>query len=357
MPRPQDQQGSLKDGFRHLKRYQRLHLDAKIRYANRMIQRVLAKHGNPVVCWSGGKDSTVLLHLALQQAPDIPVVFNDTGVEFPETREFVNQVANEWHINLYVARPKRGQTFWNVVEEYGWPILGKEQSSNVERGRRRVALALEGEEYGSDSNGFIPLEKIEEIEGLDKLSEMELVLVSHDVEISTRCCHFLKELPTKEMEAYLGADCKILGIMASESRRRSLLWIDHGDYYYVKRHYTRSRGIWKASPLSIWTEDDVWAYNKRFDLPYCEIYDLGHDRNGCWTCAMGVRFGQLKRLRQSHPRLFEYLMTRREMGRELLKAKVALNSANLDADLVEDWAEAVDIAHLLAQRPCFFDTL
>ncbi len=37
------------------------------------------------VAFSGGKDSLVTLHLALQADPDVPVAFFDSGLEFPET--------------------------------------------------------------------------------------------------------------------------------------------------------------------------------------------------------------------------------------------------------------------------------
>jgi 3'-phosphoadenosine 5'-phosphosulfate sulfotransferase (PAPS reductase)/FAD synthetase len=362
MPRPAGQQGSLKEGFPKLKRYQAWPLEQKVDYANRMIEEVLCRHRRPAVCWSGGKDSTVLLHLVLQHRLDVDVIYNDTGVEFPETREFVKLVAREWNVNLHVARPKPGETFWDVTKKYGWPILGKEQSDSIEHAQMRLAVMHSDNAHISDGKNdkgpnAMLLSNPDDLSGFGKLSDMERVLVAYNVDVSTRCCKFLKERPTKALELELGIDCKILGILACESRSRSLQWIDHGDYYYIKRYFGKNQGIWKAMPTSIWTEEDVWEYHKRFDLPHCKLYDMGHDRNGCWTCAMGVRFGQLKRLRESHPKLFYYLIVRCEMGREILKAKIVLNPNNLDGVPVEQWVEEVDLDLLLAQRPCFFDTI
>ena len=50
--------------------------------------------GKVAVSFSGGKDSTVLLDLARRAFPDIPAVFVDTGLEYPEIREFVKTVPN-----------------------------------------------------------------------------------------------------------------------------------------------------------------------------------------------------------------------------------------------------------------------
>lgn len=46
------------------------------------------------MAFSGGKDSTVLLDIARKIYPDIEAVYNDTGLEYPELREFVKTIDN-----------------------------------------------------------------------------------------------------------------------------------------------------------------------------------------------------------------------------------------------------------------------
>ena len=69
--------------------------------------------GNVCVSFSGGKDSTVLLHIARQVYPEIKAVFCDTGLEYPETKQFVNSFDN-----VDIIRPQID--FKTVIKEYGW---------------------------------------------------------------------------------------------------------------------------------------------------------------------------------------------------------------------------------------------
>ena len=69
-------------------------LDRKIRVTQAKIIEWYHHYGGKVaVSFSGGKDSTVLLDLARRAFPDIPAVFVDTGLEYPEIREFVKTCA------------------------------------------------------------------------------------------------------------------------------------------------------------------------------------------------------------------------------------------------------------------------
>ncbi|MFL0177624.1 phosphoadenosine phosphosulfate reductase family protein [Mycobacterium sp. SMC-13] len=52
------------------------------------------------VPWSGGKDSTVVVDLARQVDPNVPVVFFDSGLEFPETLHYLQDLAQAWRLNF-----------------------------------------------------------------------------------------------------------------------------------------------------------------------------------------------------------------------------------------------------------------
>jgi 3'-phosphoadenosine 5'-phosphosulfate sulfotransferase (PAPS reductase)/FAD synthetase len=49
-------------------------------------------------------------------------------------------------------------------------------------------------------------------------------------------------------------------------------------------------------PLSIWTENNVWAYIRKFNLPYSPIYDMGLKRTGRMFCIILIVNTLSKRL-------------------------------------------------------------
>lgn len=56
------------------------------------------------LAWSGGKDSTAVLALARMVEPNVPVVFYDCGLEFPENLCYIRDLTNDWSLNLDIIR-------------------------------------------------------------------------------------------------------------------------------------------------------------------------------------------------------------------------------------------------------------
>jgi len=73
--------------------------------ASERIAWALGKYGSSLVLsTSFGAQAAVMLHLATRIAPDIPVVFVDTGYLFPETYLFADELTKKLRINLKVYR-------------------------------------------------------------------------------------------------------------------------------------------------------------------------------------------------------------------------------------------------------------
>lgn len=104
---------------------QGLSLDLKIELTKARIKQWYEEfNGDVYVSFSGGKDSTVLLHIVRSMYPDVVAAYVDTGLEYIEVRDFVKRVDN-----VIWLKPK--MNFKQVIMKYGYPIISKEQSQFI----------------------------------------------------------------------------------------------------------------------------------------------------------------------------------------------------------------------------------
>lgn len=295
MPRNNVDPKRLSQAWKKLHSLKTQKLEKKIIISKKIIIKALEKSKNPAVSWSGGKDSTVILHLILKYAPNIPVIFVDMDCLFPETKQYIYKISELWNINLIETKTKE-HDFDSVTLKYGFPIFSKNIASNVERAIRTGNIRKQ-------------------------LSDFERFLVRHNAKISTKCSQYLLERPSKKKEKDLSCDLKFIGLRALESRVRVRLWADYGDTYPVKDYYGKKKPIIKCNPLATWTETNIWNYINQYDVPICEIYSKGYERNGCWSCAMAIRNGQLTRLKNYDGDLYNILIEKSEMGKEIKRLK------------------------------------
>ena len=106
-------------------------LDMKIALTRNRIYEWVNQFGeeNVVVSFSGGKDSTVLLHLVRTYFPDVKAVFSNTGLEYPEIQRFVKSFDN-----VDIVTPK--MRFDEVISTYGYPLISKEVAEAIYYARR-----------------------------------------------------------------------------------------------------------------------------------------------------------------------------------------------------------------------------
>jgi len=77
--------------------------DEKTQAAQELIASVLAKGGGATraaVTSSFQHECVALVHMIVQQVPNIPVLFLETGYHFPETLAYRDKIAAQWKLNL-----------------------------------------------------------------------------------------------------------------------------------------------------------------------------------------------------------------------------------------------------------------
>ena len=321
----------------HLKQMQSLPLEAKIIMTQTRI-RAWCDHwcDQVYVSFSGGKDSTVLKHIVdnMPGGYDVPAVFVNTGLEYPEIQKFVKDIqAGKYpcfNSNVEIIRPE--MRFDEVIKKHGYPIISKDIASCIYGARRGSRTRLER------LNGT--LTKKDGSPSMFNCSKWKFVMDS-DFEVGSDCCKVMKKKPTAKYEKETGRK-PIIGMLAEESIKRRDAWMKTGCNAF---NITRPQ----SNPIAFWTEQDILHYIKKYNVPYCSAYGdiqvknsedtekgqinmidylgcyepedtletTGCDRTGCIFCGFGCHLdrnpNRFQMLKQTHPRQYEYCIGGGEM--------------------------------------------
>lgn len=264
-------------------------------------------NGEVYISFSGGKDSSVMLHMVRKfikeeypDAPPVEAVFSNTGLEFPEIVEFVKTIPD-----VTIVRPK--MTYLEVVKKYGYALVSKEQAYYIYQARTTKSEKLRHKRlHGSgEKKGY-------------KIAEKWKKLIDAPFKISDKCCEKLKKQPFKDFTKKSGK-VPYVGVMAGESRLRINSYLRYGC-----NAYTLSSP--QSRPLGHWNEADIWEYIGAFGVPICtKIYnDMGYPRTGCMWCAFGADQetnergeNRFQRLKRTHPKIWKYCMDKMGLRKPL----------------------------------------
>ena len=309
-------------------------LDRKIQVSQTRIIEWFQKWDNQVyVSFSDGKDSTVLADLTARvcKATNQKLVlwFSNTGLEFPEIVRHVKYF-DDWlrdtyeiEVELIIDYPKSKDgkriTFKDVIIKYGYPIISKEISKTIKDAKSAI-------EKGNSSSYAL-----KQLNGNYKSKDGKLSLYNHEkykylldapFKISNQCCNVMKKRTAHRYEKDSGRK-PIIGTMASESRLRRVQWMIYGCNSFDMSNPS-------SKPMSFWTEQDVLEYLFKYDIPFSSVYGeikqdkkgiyytTGCNRTGCIFCGFGCHLekepNRFQRLKQTHPKLWEYCMKPIDQG-------------------------------------------
>lgn len=268
--------------------------------------------GKTTVSFSGGLDSTVLLHIARTIVPEMRGVFSNTGLEYPEIVAFVKTFDN-----IDIVKPK--MRFDQVINKYGYPIISKQVS--------RFVSDLQNPTDKNENTRNLRLCGVSsctqpgKLQKSMKLPKKWLFLVDAPFKISDKCCNMLKKEPLIQYEKEHGTK-RIIGIIAEESNMRGQL---------ARRIGLQTDKL--LQPMIFWKRENVLQYIRFMGIPYCSIYGeiidkpnggldtTGEHRTGCMFCMFGVHLekgtNRFERMRNSHPNQYNYCINTLGCGRVL----------------------------------------
>jgi len=276
---------------------QGLPMNIKIQLTKRKIESFYnAFDGQVYISYSGGKDSEVMMHLVKSLYPDVKVVFVDTGTEI-DTREHAIKKAD------IVLKPKISML--QVWEKYGIPFPSKQQANFIHKVKHTKSDYLRNRLMtGIMKDGS---------KTMFKVSEKWKCIIDSDIEVSDRCCYYLKKEPFIRYKKQTG-EVPFIGTMASDGMERKKEYLQNGCINFTKE---------VCHPLGFWTEQDILKYIKEFNLDYCKAYGdiikqgkllktTKANRTGCMGCGFGINLeeepNRFQRMEEDNPRLHNIIL-------------------------------------------------
>ena len=196
-----------------------------------IMREVAAQFGRPVLMFSGGKDSILMVHLAYKafypaKIP-FPLLHIDTGHNFPETLEYRDNLVSKLGLNLIVG---------SVQEAIDKGMVSEEKGINASRNMLQIAVLLDELEKGKFDAALGGARRDEE-----KARAKERFF-SHRDEFG----------------------------QWDPKNQRPELW----NLFNGKKHFGEH---FRVFPISNWTELDVWQYLAMEEVELPSLY-FAHER-------------------------------------------------------------------------------
>lgn len=217
-----------------------------------ILREVWAQFQNPVILFSGGKDSIVVTYLARKafypSRIPFPLMHVDTGHNFPETIQFRDDLVSELGVNLMVG---------SVQESINQGRVAEEKGKNATRNSLQITTLLD-------------------------------TLENHKVDCAIGGGRRDEEKARAKERFFSHRDD--FGQWDPKNQRPELWNIFNGKHFEGE-HF-------RAFPISNWTEMDVWNYIKREKIEIPSLY-YAHEREVVWRSNSWIPYSEYLILREN----------------------------------------------------------
>ena len=218
--------------------------EIQIKLTQDTIKKIMSAGPKTCLAFSGGSDSLVLLDMIREFEPKPIVIWADSQMEYPETREYIEQTVSDMGFELGIAQADR-----TPMEQWcktGWPMLGK-MAARLWMQKNKDA-------------GF-------------RINVSE-------------CCRNMKIAPARKLTRFFGCGIQLTGQRGqADDNLRGLRNKKDRLMSYQQRDQ-----IWIGNPLDGWTDGEIRAYKESRNLPIHPKIKAGAKTIGCVYCGGGSQY-------------------------------------------------------------------
>lgn len=201
------------------------------------------------------------------------VGYGPPGPEFASAEALVAWALQRWGRRVAVGTAFQAEGL--VLLDMAWRIDRSVRVFTIDTGRLPDAthelIQRVRERYDLAVEVYLP--QTRRVEELVRIGGPNLFY--HSVEERLACCRVRKVEPLRR--ALTGLAAWITGLRRGQGATRAgARRVEHDPLH---------AGVLKLNPLVDWSEEEVWAYVARHELPYHPLYDQGYRSIGCAPCT------------------------------------------------------------------------
>ena len=254
------------------------------------------------LAFSGGKDSCVILELANMAGVNFEAHYNVTSVDPPEVIWFIRREYPEVIFSRQHYDDGKPITMWSLMKNRALPPtkIGRYCCNRLKEAGGQGTVTITGVRWAESVKR--------------KINQGLVTVIGRDIS------------DIDEAAQANWKQTKLGGFILNDDNDEARRAVE----VCFRTHKTL------VNPIIDWTDDEVWEFIHKYNVPYCELYDKGEKRIGCIGCPMGG-FTTMKRDFEKYPKYKEqYLRCFDKMYQNRIDRGLPLNNWKCGKDIF-DW--------------------